>query len=1299
MDERLKKVEDLLLNIENLNKQEKNQLLSLIKGYYINSSDEYMVLYNKLNDSQLGKLKELVGIKALDQKFFLGIRNIEPFIVPYNVSSMFLYKSILQDEKLASIVLNNDTFYLKLSRFDMGDIVKDLPTTNLKNQFIDHCIKLYFNEIIHEISSPISQISGYISDEKIIELMKNQDDSNIVLKLYAKLSDNNKIITYNSDWFRNKVDINNFLTRNEIIQNSPEEVILDFLDTISLHLALVNFRDTKKAIFLKLLIDKLEDNTLLDDFEFGLLMEQLFIISGKKFLELGNYVDKLIEFINNLDESLYCQKYFERYMTYEYQSKELSEVMYNKLKNSLENGHGKIEKLSPKIIISNDSKLLDLVIQYIEKSDLLLLAIRNTYINDKVLNILKDNPDYFENVVVNNPDKYKMPKFDINDPIISKYMQLANYLNKEQLSIYFIPFYIDNNNDIKNYYIEQVKSNYNTLASLKDLSLFSDDMMNKILMNISFEKLMDLVLYHPFKLDENVTKNLRNNMDNRMYELAQFVNDNENETYLNLSHRSHIILQIVNANKKEILIENINNKNILGHMILDVRGVDYELIIEHLAKLYNNDIEIQTMNFLPMFFEENKERDFFEKLSFESIVNMACNECKFNDKNSKKFKTYVKYIMDKIDDNINCLFSLNVITKLDELFLYLPSDYTDKIEKYIDDEYNSLKDKYPKLQQYINTYTDKANYISGINNSMINDNTYDYILELCDKNKFLFNSMDFRLLDPDIMKMGNYFIDKTSRYPIIASKLLKLYTDNIDKYNILVLLSQKIRLENNDSIYDQKIEIFINYLLGHDITVSLPLTPALLTNIENYILDQSINNDTKFINLDITNYKSARNNILEQYIYSANEIDSLKDYVYQRYFGLHPDKIDEFLVSYVYNWDSVIDYCDDIFVNQYIKDISIIKNINDINALRNVINNMKQYTISDFMKVKSIMINTYSKSISRDIENNNNAIKKVRIGDKQVEAEELENEFGIFVHSTDAYGSMPLINDDYYDSWNYNPNTKNHGICASYITNSSYGTAAVKNQGVMFGFTKFDENGISLMAPYDLATVNDGYNIRSRHKPFFGTLKTISDYTRHTHNETTIERRIFQTDGKSYLRQPDCIIIFEDMSEEVKQNSLKAYEDFLSHGIELKIKYIDRVKNAKREASKLELLISKYEQSFDLNILANIINLYESNICSCDYLGKGKPESIELFDQHELFKTDKIKSILLETIDYIYNIDDQELRKSTLDKLCNILDMEQYKFDLIDDLNKNRKHIFDLYDENLKTQINKLKNMNSALKK
>ncbi len=1300
MQERLQKVEQLLLNIENLNKQEQNKLLSLIKDFYINSSEEYMELYNRLTDTQLVKLKELVGIKCLNQKFILGIRDIRPFLEPYNLNTMFFYEHIFKDEKLTSIALSNDNFYLELSTYDMSKIIKTLSTPNLQELFINQCLTIRPNLIIGEIMLAGSDLVKYIPDSKFIELMKRQDDSHMVLKLYAKLSDANKIATYRSDWFQSKVDINNFLTRNEIIENSPEEVILDFVDNISMHSALVNFRETKKVVFLKLFIDKLEDNNLLDEFEFEILMDQLFIISDKKFLELGDYGDKLIALINNLDESLYCYKYFEKYMTYEYQSSELKTVMFNRAKKILETGRQKIGALSPKIINSNDNEILDLVMQYIDRSELLLLAIRNPYVNDCVLKVLRGDPNYFENIIVEDINKYRMPKIKPDDPSVPKYMELANYLTKEQLNIYFIPFYIDNNIGVKKYYMDQVKINYNTLVSLTDLALFSDEMINELLVNISMTKLIELVLYRPFKLEPHVTQILRNNMDNIIYELVQFINDDVNERYLVLSQRSHLFFRIVNDDKKAQLIKSITNKDLLGHMLLDVSGKTYELITERLAELYNNDIEIATMSFLPMFFNEKQEQSFFDKLSFESIVNMTCNECKFNDKNSKKFKTYIKYVMDKLDTDINVLFSMNVITKLDELLIYLPSEYSDKIKKYIDDQYNKSKDKYPKLQEYIATYTDKANYLLGIRINIINDSNHDYILALCEKNKFLFSSMDFRLLHPDIMKMGSYFIDKTSRYPIIASKLIKIYTSNSAKYNVLVSLSQKMRLENNDNIYDQKMEILINYLLNHDITITQEITPSLLTNIENYILEQAINNDGIFANLDLTNYMRDKNNILEQQIVSTTEIIKLKDLIYQRYFGLHQTEIETFLVSYASNWDSVIGYCKEELPNQYLNDIYAIKNTNDIQLLHNITNNIHQYTISDFMKVKSIMINAYGKSIEHDIQANNSGTKmKLQIGDKEIEVEELENHFGIFVHSTDAYGSMPLINDDYYESWNYNSNTKNHGICCSLITNSSYGTAAVKNQGVMFGFTKVDANSMPLVAPYDLATTNDGYNIKSRHKPFFGTLKTISDYTRHTHNETSIERRVFQEDGTSYLRQPDCIIIFEDMSDEVKKNSLKAYEDFLAHGVTLKIKYIDRVKNARKEASKLETLISEYERSFDFNLLAHIINLYESNICGCDYLGKGKAESLELFDQHQLFNTERVKNTLMSTLEYIATIDDQMLRNDLLNQFCCILNEEQYKFDLIDDFNMKRKHNFDLYDENIKVQINRIRHMDTVLKK
>ena len=75
----------------------------------------------------------------------------------------------------------------------------------------------------------------------------------------------------------------------------------------------------------------------------------------------------------------------------------------------------------------------------------------------------------------------------------------------------------------------------------------------------------------------------------------------------------------------------------------------------------------------------------------------------------------------QIDENINVLFTINTLTKLDEILTYLPNNYQDKIKKYIDDKYNLLKNKYPIFESYIVTYTDKANYVTSVENNLINN--------------------------------------------------------------------------------------------------------------------------------------------------------------------------------------------------------------------------------------------------------------------------------------------------------------------------------------------------------------------------------------------------------------------------------------------------------------------------------------------------------------------------------------------------------------------------------------------------
>lgn len=1292
----LEQIKKMLINIENLNEENRNFLKKKLLCFgVIDTKDTLVDIYNLLNSNQLELLINLLGVEKITENFVLKIDNKKNLpVIPYDFnSSFYYYQNIFKNVEASKTILSNENFYSKIDVLDINSILTYLEKEELKILFIDKCLSYKTDILLDHLKFNDNKIAKYISNNKIIELMQSQSDSDSILNLYRFLDDKNKIDVYNSDWFRNKIDINHFYNKIIIMENSPNELIEEIAKKNNnldpLHL-LDMFKNNRRVIFLKLFLDKITISEL-DDYSLERTIEILFLINNKHWNELENHQQKIVNLINNIPYDIYINQYCDKYRSFDQQSLELKNIMYDKATKILEKNDIKLSKISPHIYKKNDMLALNLIKDHLTEEDLLLLSIRNEYLNNYTLELLKNKPDFFKDIEIKDISKYPVFNNKISEELFKKFLSIANYLDKEQLKIFFIPFYIENSSEIRNYYIYEVTKNPNLLSSLKDLNFFDEDISKNTLLTMNINKLMKLLLVGPLKLNENIKNILSEVIYKRIIDISTFINNEDNHSFICKAPSLNLLFRFLEKEKQQEFISLINNYSFLCRYLIDGTSQTKDIIIERLINLYNNDIEIDFMTDTPLFFKDEDQINFFDKLSFPIVINMACNSLKYSDLNNKEYKKYIKYITSKIDKNFNALFDINIIIKLEELLIYLPIDYQEKIKSYIDNKYNILKNKYPLLTEQIITYTEKANYILSIENEYINDATYNYVLDLLSKNKYLFNSMDFRLLIPNIMKMGNYFVDKTSRHPIIASKLLKIYTNNISKYNLILKLSNKIRRENNDSIYDQKMEIIIDYLLRNDITISDELDDKSLYNIETYILDQYQNNNLKYKSLNINNYVHQKSILLDEEIKICNDIDALKDLVYQKHFCLSKQLVDEFLLGFAYNWNSVINLCETDLINQYLNTLNIINNTSDVKTLKSILKNATQYTISDYFNIKSMMVNTYNKAISIDIKNFSKGKQNtIKINNNIISVEELSSNFGIFVHSTDAYGSMPLINNDYYESWNYNPNTKNHGICTSYITNSSYGTATVKNNGVMLGFTNITDNSVPIMAPYDLTTKNDGYTIKSRYKPFYARLKTISDYTRHTHNEISLERRVFNESGNSCLRQPDSIIIFEDMPLEIKENSIKAYEDFKKHGIELKIIYIDRVKTAKKEAIKLSILINEYEKNYNLELLAEIINIYECNICSCDFLGIKNKNSLKLFDQHELFKTEQITKLLFNTVEYIKKIEDLNTRQKTFNQFINILNNEQFKFNLINDFNKKRKHTFDLINENLKLELSNL---------
>lgn len=1273
---------------EELSNQEHYVLNLIFKKSYsgLKDTQQHLNLYKNISRDTFRKILTMLDIYTFSDEIINNIDDMEKIIFPNSYKNV----ELLNNEKYVKAAIKSKYFLVEpLRLFDIELMIDKFPNEELKFEFVKYLFDAYHDFVFKEIlSSPNTLnpnnnvISNYITDEMLVNEIKNNLPANYLRGIFKKLSDDTKRELYRSEWFRNQYDLNNKILKNDLLESLPDDIIIE---EVSSSFDLLNlYRETHRFIFLKELVNKAEDDIFCGK-DFFHFIQFILNIPDEYINNLGDSKKRFFELIDNMSNDNIVAFFFECYNgDYHCISKD---YIFDRVCNILQNTDLKIEKLSRTVLNTKDEKILELIINNITKSDLLLLSIRHPYFNEKVLNLLNENPNYFDGVQIEDISKYTFLK--INEENIQKYFSIAKYLKEEQLKIFYSTEYLRNNEKLKNKYINDIKNDYNIITSLDSLEFFSEDEVKNIIDNIPIRKFMNLVYYKSF--NPQFVKTLRPYMKSRVFDVANFLSDQKMiYEILEPGKDKKTIFYLFNDEDIVTIVNNMEDISFLSHILLTATGPLRTLLKERLSYLIEMKAEFSLFSNFPHFYEEKEREAFFESISFQAFLAGIIHDLTFFPKNDQNSIEYCNYIRKKINENFDIIYNIAFSEKLNLLLNRLPDDISESIIKDIDTKFELYKNKYPKLLEYINSYGEKANFVGALQNNLINDDNIELVYQLLESNKYLFNSMDFRLLKPDLLKMGGYFLNKTSRYPVVAIKTNKIYEQDKNKYELLVKLSNIIRQEKNDSVYDIKIENIINYILLNDIKINSEVDDNLIYNLENYILDACFIKEYNFKTLGIDNYNEEKKKYIDKKIEQTDNYKKLIDLIYLKHFGVTKEMIDNFIVGYTTNWDSVSSLCDSNLPNEYISLINKINGITDIATLKEITNNLACFTLSDYLNVTGIMISTYNKAIIEDSKETNKGVSKELIIDgKKIEVEDITNSFNIVVHSTDAYGSMPLINDNYYDSWNNNPNTRNHGICCSYISNTSYGTAAVKSKGIMLGFKIEDENDVPLFAPYDLATINTGYNITSVHNPYFARLSTISDTTRHTHNEFTIERRNGKT---SDLRQPNYIIIFEDMSDEVKQNSIKAYEDFRANGINIELKYIDRVQNCKLEANIIDNMIKSYELNPNLDVLAQIINKYESNICGCNFIGTGK-NSLNLFNQYELFNTKKIKELIYGTIISIKNIEDINDRNNKIKYFLSIIEHEQRKFTLIEDLCKKRARNFDLLDEKIEEEINLLKGL------
>lgn len=194
--------------------------------------------------------------------------------------------------------------------------------------------------------------------------------------------------------------------------------------------------------------------------------------------------------------------------------------------------------------------------------------------------------------------------------------------------------------------------------------------------------------------------------------------------------------------------------------------------------------------------------------------------------------------------------------------------------------------------------------------------------------------------------------------------------------------------------------------------------------------------------------------------------------------------------------------------------------------------------------------------------------------------------------------------DNYYEDW-VRPSNNVHAFCSSLISNQMMGIARA-NYAVL-GFRDVPESSLLLAAPYDIAssTANGLMDtaVRTRRKFLFPD--KMIDYTRHTHNEITLER--LYKDGKylpSYvLYITESFIPDMPLEDEIPEsltyvnqglnawkNTLQAARDF-----NVPIVVIDRSVVKKHEIALINDKVDEFYETHNPNLIYDILTRFENN--------------------------------------------------------------------------------------------------------
>ncbi len=615
-------------------------------------------------------------------------------------------------------------------------------------------------------------------------------------------------------------------------------------------------------------------------------------------------------------------------------------------------------------------------------------------------------------------------------------------------------------------------------------------------------------------------------------------------------------------------------------------------------------------------------------------------------------------------------YSLNKAEDIDELVYSLGASARDTVGNTITSLLNDIKSKDSNLYELLskNDSYSVLKFIERYNMGFFNNEViYRAFVSLLHKYPFITMTINYEILSPELINLNSHFLDKIVKYPDVQARIINIKNNKAKSYPVFLELLNHVS-NDEDRIFDDKMLILLDYFEKNEVYYDHHLNNEELENLLRYILLSSkifkFSKDSLSVDgVDPLRYSEQISEICDKDMQKANSEFDIKNAIFKKYFDITYEDAKVFLYTYDNDLDS-LDLDEDVKV--FVDNIRRIASLKNIRLLYRIYQTYSpRYSINDMFIIINELQKAYAKKINESLTKRADTSMQISIGDEMVRVVDAGLDFKVLTHSTNAYSSMPMVDDDYYKSWNIGKNLTNHGICTALVTDTCLGLPPLRDEkyGVIFGFNHLAMGSISNMGPYDLFSVNSGYRLETNRVSKFMSPNSVESNTRHTHNEIVLERTNLE-DNTTVNIQPDYVIITSEMSDNQKKNSLMAARQ-MNKGKGIPILYIDIARIVANKKDTIINLLSEFINSKDIKTLSRALSLYESVKCT-------------LFNikDYDFITTEFIDDFITKYIEYVDTLT-EKVKIGKLQELEKALNQEKAKFDLVVD-SGNRHKTFDI---------------------